>query len=85
MENLEMLAISLASLIAALEVPLMLEEAQKVLGCQSINWLPVTPGLEAEDAALARALAIENQSLRDGLKSLLVLIQDIGIRYPEVA
>jgi hypothetical protein len=85
MANQEMLAVLLESLIAALEVPLMLEEAKIVLGCESISWLPITPGLEAEAAVLDRAMAVKKQELQNELGNVLSLIQEIGIKHPEVA
>jgi hypothetical protein len=85
MEESEALAVAIEFLVTDLEVPLMLNSTQHIIGGDSIEWRPERPGSEREDVALGSIGEIDQQPLRQFLTKIHEIAQQLGIELPEVA
>jgi hypothetical protein len=84
MSSRDSLAVALEFLVAAAEVPLMVNHVRQNLPCISVEWKPDEPGPRAEDVAVMPVpMNIDLAALKRGIDSLNRVMSELKLNHPE--
>ncbi len=85
MSSWESLAVALEFLIAAAEVPLMVNRVRQILLCEAIEWRPDEPGPRAEELALKPISAnVDLAELQRRIDSLVTIMKELNLDHPKI-
>lgn len=84
LQDIQALAVALEHLIAAAEVPLMVEQAKAELGCGEVRWVPERQGTQ-ESIPSDVIPRIDTSQLAGLLQKIAHLCDELQISLPEIA
>jgi hypothetical protein len=86
MSGSDRLAVALEFLVAAAEVPLMINRVRESLSCNAVEWKPDEPGPPAEEATLKPIpRTVDLAELQRRIESLVGIMRDLDLIHPETA